>query len=137
MGSVNKVILIGHLGKDPDIKIIDNGTKIAKMSIATAERFKDKNGNLGEHTEWHNLIMWRNLAESADKVLKKGSQVYVEGKIRNRNWLDKEGNKRFTTEIEVDEFVILSKRSQLKDDSLDSSTSALPSDFDIDNEFPE
>ncbi len=91
--------MIGHLGADPEIKTIESGSKVTNFSIATTERYKDKEGNPVDKTEWHNIVMWNKLAEIAEKWLKKGSQVYLEGSLRTRSWDDQNGNKRYTTEI--------------------------------------
>ncbi|MCF8463826.1 MAG: single-stranded DNA-binding protein [Flavobacteriales bacterium] len=107
MAGVNKAILIGHLGSDPEVRTIESGTKVANFSIATTERYKDKSGNPVDKTEWHNIVMWRGLAEIAEKWLKKGSQVYIEGRLRTRSWDDKDGNKRYTTEILADNMTML------------------------------
>ena len=110
MGGVNKVILVGNLGKDPEVRSLESGTKVASFSLATSESYKNKDGQKVDQTEWHNVVMWRGLAEVAEKYLKKGSQIYLEGKIRTRTWDDKEGNKRYTTEIIADTFTMLGKR---------------------------
>ena len=112
MGGVNKVILLGHLGKDPDIRHLEGGVTVASFSVATSENFRDKNsGEKREQTEWHNIVMWRNLAESVEKSeLKKGDRVYLEGKIRTRQWQDKEGNKRTSVEIVADTFTIITRK---------------------------
>lgn len=110
MAGVNKVILIGNLGRDPEIRTLENGAKVASFSIATTETFKDKDGNRKEQTEWHNIVMWRGLADVAEKYLKKGTQLYIEGKLRTRNWEDKDGHKRYTTEVIGDTFTILSRK---------------------------
>jgi len=110
MASVNKVILVGNLGKDPEVRYTNGSVPVASFSLATTEYYKDKNGNRQEITEWHNIVAWRNLAELAEKYLKKGKQVYIEGKIRTRNWDDKDGNKRYTTEVIADNFILLGKR---------------------------
>ncbi len=107
MSGVNKAILIGHLGSDPEVRTIESGTKVVNFSIATTERYKDKNGNPIDKTEWHNVVMWRGLAEIAEKWLKKGSQVYIEGRLRTRSWDDQNGNKRYTTEILADNMTML------------------------------
>jgi single-strand DNA-binding protein len=107
MAGVNKVILIGNLGADPEVRTIESGAKVANFSIATTERYKDKSGNPVDKTEWHNIVMWRGLAEIAEKWLKKGSQVFVEGKLRTRSWDDQNGNKRYTTEIMADNMTML------------------------------
>ncbi len=112
MAGVNKVILIGNLGKDPEIKYLDGNIARVSFSLATSESFKDKNGNRVEQTEWHNIVMWRALAETAEKILKKGTQVYIEGKLQTRQWNDKDGNKRNTTEVVAESFVILQRRDQ-------------------------
>jgi single-strand DNA-binding protein len=110
MAGVNKVILVGNLGKDPEPKTLDNGVKLVKFSLATNEYYKTKTGEREEKTEWHNVICWRGLAETAEKILKRGSKIYLEGKIRNRSYDDKDGNKRYVTEIEADTFVTLDKK---------------------------
>ena len=109
MAGVNKVILVGNLGSDPEIRTIESGAKVANFSIATSERFKDKNGNPVERTEWHNIVLWRGLAEIAEKYLKKGSQVFIEGKLRTRSWDDQNGNKRYTTEVLGDNMTLLGR----------------------------
>lgn len=112
MAGVNKVILIGNLGKDPELKYLEGNIARVNFSLATSESFKDKNGNRIDQTEWHNIVMWRTLAETAEKLLKKGMQAYIEGKLQTRQWNDKDGNKRSTTEIVADQFVILQRRDQ-------------------------
>lgn len=112
MAGINKVILIGNLGKDPEVRQIENETKVANFPLATTETFKDKHGNKNEQTEWHNIILWRGLADIAEKLLKKGQTVYIEGKLRTRNWTDKEGVKRYTTEVVAENFTILSKQQK-------------------------
>ncbi len=104
---VNKVILIGNLGKDPEIQKFDNGVKKASFSLATTEVFKNKEGDRTPHTEWHNIILWRGLAEVAESYLKKGNTIYLEGKIRRRDWEDKDGQKRYTYEIMGDSMTML------------------------------
>lgn len=110
---VNKVILLGHLGKDPEVRYSPNGTAIANMSLATSEQWKDKNsGEKQERTEWHRLVMFGRTAEIAKEYLKKGAQIYVEGRIQTRKWQDKEGRDQYTTEIVVNEFQMLGRREQ-------------------------
>ena len=92
MSGVNKVILIGNLGKDPEVRYLDNGVAVANMSIATTENYKNKQGDRVSQTEWHDVVLWRGLAEIAEKYLKKGSSVYIEGKIRTNKWVDKDEN---------------------------------------------
>ncbi len=110
MSGVNKVILVGNLGKDPEVRYLEGGVATAKFTLATSESYKDKQGNKVEQTEWHNIVLWRGLAEVAEKYLKKGMTVYIEGKIKSRSWDDKEGNKRYSTEIVADNMTMLSKK---------------------------
>src|SRR5688572_25617587 len=107
MAGVNKVILLGNLGKDPEVRHLEGGVAVARLTLATNESYKDKSGKRIEQTEWHNIVLWRGLAEVAEKYLKKGSQIYLEGKIRTRSWEDKEGVKKYTTEIVADTFTML------------------------------
>ena len=108
--SLNKVMLIGNLGKDPEVRHLENGTAVANFSIATTESYKDRNsGEIISNTDWHNVVVWRGLAEVVEKYLKKGAKVYVEGKLRTRSWQDKEGATRYTTEVVVDDLVMLGK----------------------------
>ena len=107
-GSVNKVILIGNLGKDPEVRHLENGAAVANFSIATSENYKDrKTGEKVSQTEWHNIVAWRGLAEIAEKYLKKGAKVYIEGKLKTRTWQDKEGNNRYSTEVITDSLTML------------------------------
>ncbi len=106
---LNKVTLIGNLGKDPEFRTLENGVIRANFSLATNESFKDRNGNWQKTTEWHDIVMWRSMAERA-KVLKKGMLVYLEGKLTHRKWTDKEGRDHYTTEITADLLRILEKR---------------------------
>ena len=110
MAGVNKVILVGNLGKDPEVRHLEGGVAVAKFTLATSESYKDKSGQRIDQTEWHNIVVWRGLADVAEKYLKKGMTVYVEGKLRTRAWDDKEGNKHYSTEIVGDTFSILSKK---------------------------
>ena len=109
-GSVNKVILIGNLGRDPEIKKLENGATLASFSMATSESYIDKvSGKKIENTDWHDVVLWRGLAELAEKFLKKGMKIYVEGRLKKRSWQDREGNTRFNVEVIGDEMTILSK----------------------------
>ena len=109
-GSVNKVILIGNLGKDPEIRRLENGAVIATFSLATSEVFTDKStGEKKEITDWHDIVLWRGLAEVAEKYIRKGAKIYVEGKLKKRSWQDKEGNTRYATEVVGDDLTILSR----------------------------
>lgn len=110
MAGLNKVILVGNLGKDPEVRHLEGGTAVANFSLATSESFKDKSGQRIEQTEWHNIVVWRGLAEAAEKYLKKGMTIYLEGKLRTRSWDDKEGHKRYITEIVGDTFTIVNKK---------------------------
>ena len=110
MAGINKVILVGNLGADPEIKYLDSGVAVANFRIATTENYKNKQGEKVSQTEWHNIVLWRGLAEVAEKWLKKGSSVYIEGKIRTRKWEDKEGNTRYNTEILADNMTMLGGR---------------------------
>src|SRR6478735_450377 len=107
MAGVNKVILIGRLGKDPEVRTLESGRKVANLTLATSETYKDKNGEKQEITEWHNINFWGPAAEVLEKYLKKGSQLYVEGKLRTRSYEDKEGNKKYVTEILGENFNFL------------------------------
>ncbi|OHC63509.1 MAG: single-stranded DNA-binding protein [Rhodocyclales bacterium GWA2_65_20] len=111
MASVNKVILIGNLGKDPETRYMPNGEQVTNITVATSESWKDKNsGEQKEATEWHRVTFYRRLAEIAGQYLKKGSQVYIEGRLQTRKWQDKEGQDRYTTEIIANEMKMLGKR---------------------------
>ncbi len=110
MAGVNKVILIGNLGADPEIRHLQNGASVANFRLATSETYKDRTtGERREQTEWHNVVAWRGLAEITEKYLRKGSKVYVEGKLRTRQWQDKDNNTRYTTEIVADEMTMLDR----------------------------
>jgi single-strand DNA-binding protein len=111
--SVNKAILVGNVGKDPEVKFLPSGSPVANFSLATSERYKDKSGEFQERTEWHNLVAFDRLAEIVRDYVKKGSKLYVEGRIQTRSWDDKQsGQKRYMTEISVRELVLLSGRGE-------------------------
>src|SRR5947207_9064098 len=111
--SVNKVILIGNLGKDPEVKYTPQGTPVAKLTLATNERYKDKDGQWQDRTEWHNVVLWQRLAEIAGEYLKKGGKVYIEGRLQTRSWEDKQTNqKKYMTEVVANDLVLLSGRSE-------------------------
>jgi len=132
--SVNKVILIGNVGKDPEVRYLDNNVAVANLTLATTERgYTQSNGTVvPDRTEWHNIVLWRGLAEIAEKYVRKGSQIFIEGRLRTRTWDDKEGNKRYTTEIYADNMQLLGKRSdspqnaenQVKTETQSQATSA-------------
>src|SRR5688572_18168029 len=110
MRGVNRVMLIGNLGKDPDIQFLEGNIAVAKFPLATTETYKDRNGKLISQTEWHTVVLWRGLAELAQKYLHKSSLVYIEGRLKTRNWEDKDHNKKFATEIVGDNLIMLDKR---------------------------
>jgi single-strand DNA-binding protein len=111
--SVNKVILVGNLGKDPEVKYTPSGTPVAKFSLATNESYKDKNGQWQERTEWHNIVVWQRLAEVVGQYVKKGSKLYIEGRLQTSSWDDKEtGQKKYKTEIVAYDLVLLSGRGE-------------------------
>lgn len=110
-GSVNKVILVGNLGNDPEIRVLENGAKLARLSIATSETYTDKQtGERRELTEWHNVTVWRKMADLAESFLKKGSKIYLEGKLKTRSWQDENGQTRYATDISGDYFTMLSPK---------------------------
>ena len=117
MPSLNKVLLIGNVGRDPEVRYLDSGsaqggqaTKVATFTLATTDRYRDRAGELRENTEWHNLVLWRQLADLAEKYIRKGSQIYVEGRIRTRSYNDQQGQKKFMTEIVADNVQLLGRR---------------------------
>lgn len=112
MRGVNRVVLIGNLGREPDLQHLEGNIAVAKFPLATTETYKDKNGNLVSQTEWHTVVLWRGLAELAQRFLHKGSLIYLEGRIRTRTWEDKDKNRRFSTEIIGDNLVMLDKRKE-------------------------
>jgi single-strand DNA-binding protein len=125
MSGVNKVILVGRLGKDPEVITFEGGVKKANFTMATSEYRKDKEGNRVEFTEWHNIVCWRNLAENAEKYLVKGKMIYVEGKLRTRSWEDN-GAKRYITEVEASTFTILSSKSDDTEQKVPNMTTTAP-----------
>jgi single-strand DNA-binding protein len=122
MAGINKVILVGNLGKDPEVRYLEGGTAVANFPIATSETYKDRSsGEKKTITEWHNIVVWRGLAEIAEKYLKKGNQVYIEGKLRTRQWQDKDGSNRYTTEVVGENMQMLGGK---RDDSTPSNTNS-------------
>ncbi len=107
--SVNKVILVGNLGKDPELRYTASGTAVCNFPIATTENYKDRDGNRQEKTEWHNIVVWRQLAEICGKYLVKGKQIYIEGKLQTRKWEDRDGNTKYSTEIVADQMQMLGR----------------------------
>ena len=117
-GSVNKVILIGNLGKDPEVRHLENGATVANFPLATSEVYTDRNtGQKVENTDWHDIVVWRGLAEVVEKYVRKGYKVYVEGKLKKRSWQDKEGNTRYSTEVVADELSILSRPAEARQEN--------------------
>lgn len=110
MSGINKVILVGHLGKDPEVRHLEGGVTVASFPLATSETF-NKDGRKIEQTEWHNIVMWRGLADVASKYLQKGKLVYIEGKLRTRSFEDREGHKKYTTEVVAENFTMLGRKS--------------------------
>lgn len=127
MSGVNKVILVGRLGKDPEVRHLESGAAVANFSIATTETYKDKQGNRQEQTEWHNIVLWRGLAEIAEKYLTKGNLIYIEGKLKTRNWQDKDGNTRYTTEVVGDNMTMLGSKNEGNNSSSSNSSQEAPS----------
>ena len=119
MRGVNRVMLIGNLGKDPDVQILEGNIAVAKFPLATTETFKDRTGKLVSQTEWHTVVLWRGLAELAQKYLHKSSLIYIEGRLRTRSWEDKDGHRKSATEVVGDNLIMLDKRT----DSSNSSSS--------------
>ena len=115
MAGINKVILVGNLGKDPEVRTLENGAKVANFTLATSESYKNRDGQRVTQTEWHNIVLWRGLAEIAEKYLRKGNQVYIEGKIKTRSWDDKDGVKRYTTEILGDNLTMLGGKRDMEE----------------------
>ncbi len=125
MASLNKIMLIGNLGRDPEIRYTQEGSPVANFSLATTESYTDKGGIRQERTEWHNIVAWNRLAELAKRYLSKGRQVYVEGRLRTREWTDRDGNKRRTTEVVALQMVLLGSRGESAAEAA-SAPSAVP-----------
>lgn len=135
------MILLGRLGADPEVKTLESGTKVATIRLATTERYKDKEGNQKEMTEWHNVVLWRGLADITDKYLKKGGQVYIEGRIKTRKWTDQSGADRYSTDIVASEMTLLGGAPGTNTPSSESSPSrgseaSQPPIGDIDDDLP-
>jgi single-strand DNA-binding protein len=138
MKSVNKVILIGNLGKDPEVKYTPGGLPVAKIAVATNERFKDKDGQWQDRTEWHNVVLWQRLAEIAGEYLKKGSKLYIEGRLQTRSWEDKQsGQKKYMTEIVAQDLVLLGGRGDAAGGESGGGRSRAVSATDFDQRAPE
>ena len=128
MSGINKVILVGHLGKDPEVRHLEGNVSVASFPLATSETY-NKDGRKIEQTEWHNIVMWRGLADVASKYLQKGKLVYIEGKLRTRSFEDKEGHKKYTTEIVAENFTMLGRKSDFDNGHTENTT---PSKIDED-----
>ena len=126
MAGVNKVILLGNLGKDPEVRRLDDGRGVANFSLATSETYKNKSGEKVTNTEWHNIVLWSPLADIAENYLKKGSQVYIEGKISNRSYEDKDGVKKYISEVVGREMTLLGSRADNENNQMGASTSSAP-----------
>ncbi len=120
--ALNKVMLIGNVGQDPTVRYLDGNSatgtnaKVATFTLATSERYRDRAGNVQENTEWHNIVAWRGLADTCERFVKKGTQLYVEGHLRSRNWTDQQGQKRYITEIVADNIQLLGRRQDKEGD---------------------
>ena len=112
---INKTILVGRVGKTPEVRTLENGSKVANFSLATTEKYKNKEGQKVEETEWHNIVAWRRQAETIEVFVNKGDLLYVEGKTKTRSWDDKDGNKRYTTEVVIDHFQMLGGKKEAED----------------------
>jgi single-strand DNA-binding protein len=128
MAGINKVILVGNLGKDPEVRTVTSGALVARFSIATSESYTNKEGQKIENTEWHNIVLWRGLASVAEKYLKKGNKVYIEGKLRTRQYEDKDGVKKYTTEIEAVDMLLLDKPANAGGNFQGNNTSSYTND---------
>ena len=124
MGSVNKAILVGNLGRDAEMRFTPGGTAVATVSLATTERFTDREGQKREDTQWHRVVIWGKTAETLQEYLTKGKQIYVEGRLQTRSWDDKDGNKRYTTEIKADRITLLGSGAGRGGGSMDRGASS-------------
>ncbi|WP_214073415.1 single-stranded DNA-binding protein [Mucilaginibacter sp. dw_454] len=132
MSGINKVILVGHLGKDPEVRQLEGGISVASFPLATSETF-NKDGKKVEQTEWHNIVLWRSLADVAAKFLQKGKLVYIEGKLRTRSFEDKEGVKKYTTEVVAENFTMLGRKTDFESDSFQRTKGADEMTSDLDD----
>lgn len=126
--SVNKVILVGNVGKDPEVRYVDTNVPVARFPFATSETYRSRDGEKITTTEWHNVVLWRGLAEVAEKFVKKGSQLFIEGKIRTRSYDDRDGNKRYITEIIADNMQMLGRRPDSQSTDSDDNGSYIEND---------
>lgn len=135
MSSLNKIMLIGNLGKDPEIRYTPEGTPVANFSLATSENWTDKSGSRQEHTEWHAIVAWNRLADLCKKYLSKGRQVYVEGRVRTREWNDRDGNKRRSTEVIATQIVLLGSRPMASEAGTPATEAATRTSSEPDDSF--
>src|SRR5471030_1324485 len=131
MSGINKVMLVGHLGKDPEVRYLEGGVSVTSFPLATSENF-NKDGKKVEQTEWHNVVMWRGLADVAAKYLQKGKLVYIEGKLRTRTFDDKDGNKKYTTEVIAENFTLLGRKTDFDGDNTSRPASKIANDLGMD-----
>lgn len=131
MRGVNRVMLIGNLGKDPDVQLLEGNIAVAKFPLATTETFKDRTGKLISQTEWHTVVLWRGLAELAQKFLRKASLVYIEGRLRTRSWEDKDGTKKYVTEVVGENLIMLDKKTEGIPSPDEHSSNTGPEGFDL------
>lgn len=131
---INKVILVGRLGKNPEIRSIDGGRKVANFTLATTEKYTDKNGTRQEITEWHNIAVWGSQADIAEKYLQKGSLIYAEGKLKSRSWEDKDGNKKYATDVVLDSFKMLESKRDGDNSGMPSSPASKDNSTDTYND---
>jgi len=136
MASVNKVILVGNLGRDPEIRYTQQGTAVANFSLATTNRFKNRSGEMEERTEWHRIVAWDKLAEICGQYLAKGRQVYIEGRLQTRDWEDKDGNKRSTTEVVAQTMQMLGRREASSSSGASMSSGSEPMPDGPEDEIP-
>ena len=139
MAGVNKAILIGNLGKDPELRYTPGGQAVASFTLATSEKWRDKDGVMQDRTEWHNIVVWGRQAEIAKEYLAKGRPVYIEGRIQTRSWEDKDGNKRYTTEVVANQMIMLGGRGESGSSTSSGNTSEEappPDDYGQDDDIP-
>ncbi len=137
MGGLNKVMLIGNLGKAPEIRVLDNGSRVATFPLATTESYKDRDGVRQSKTEWHNVVLWRGLADLAERLLSKGAQVYIEGHLATRKWEDKDGHQRFNTEVVGDNLILLGRSPERNEHTSISSSERMDApESDVKNDLP-
>lgn len=127
--ALNKVLLIGNAGKDPEVRYLDNNTKVATFTLATTEKYRDRNNELRENTEWHNIVCWRRNADITEQFVRKGTQIFIEGRIRTRNWDDQTGVKHYVTEITADNIQLLGRRQDNPARASEPAATAAPATY--------